>query len=80
MAVKFRNGMIIRVTDHGGRSDMNGLIGSVVRIKSDGRSAWIKSYTPLTDKQRSFPLGDPRQDHFDIYDDECEAVHNESLR
>lgn len=68
----FRNGQRIKVTDHGGRSDMNGLTGIVVRVKRRGDSAWIKSDTPLSAKQRQFPADDDRCDHFDVYADECE--------
>jgi hypothetical protein len=70
--LKLRDGMHIRVTDHGSNSEYNGRAGIVVRLTRGG--AWVKADEPLPANLRSFPTGDEREDHFKIYADECVEI------
>jgi hypothetical protein len=71
--VTLRDGMHIRVTEHGSNSAFNGRAGIVVRLCRGG-GAWVNADEPLPANLCSFPAGDGRRDQFRIYDDECVEI------
>lgn len=70
----FYNGQVLRVVHHVSFPDLNGTIGHVVRVCSGGDKAWIATREPLPDNRASFPKGDPRRNHLQIYFDEVEEA------
>jgi hypothetical protein len=72
--MKLHNGMRVKITEHGSIKAFDGRTGTVIRLCSDGHSAWIKTDEPLPSNLRSFPTDDHRCDHTKIYDDECEVA------
>lgn len=72
--MKLRNGMRVKITDHGSNEAFNGLTGVVVRLCSNGHSAWISTDKPLPAHLRCFPDNDHRCNRTKIYDDECEEA------
>lgn len=74
---RFRIGQRIRVTGHDSHAEMNGLVGTVVRLlHSTSEAAWINFDCDLPDGCHPFPAGDPggRDRWAKIYLDECEEL------
>jgi hypothetical protein len=69
--MRLRNGMHIRVTEHGSNSEFDGRLGRVVRLSTKGDFAWVDADEPLPANLRVFDSTDPRANHFKIYADEC---------
>jgi hypothetical protein len=69
--MRLRDGMHIRVTEHGSNSEFNGRTGRVARLFTKGDAAWVNADEPLPANLRAFDSGDPRANHFKIYADEC---------
>jgi hypothetical protein len=69
--MRLRDGMRIRVTQHGSNSEFDGRLGRVVRLSTKGDFAWVNADEPLPANLRSFVATDPRANEFKIYADEC---------
>jgi hypothetical protein len=72
MMKKFRLG--IRIVVNNPDHILFGHFGVIVRIRFSDDGAWT-DMDKLEPKFRKFPDGDPRQNHYLLYPEDCEELH-----
>ena len=66
----FKDGEIVIVSDK--EHPLHGIAGKVVRRRMGDDGAWVKMQSIPEGVERSFPVGDSRENHFLLYPEECE--------
>lgn len=69
---RFKNGMKIRVSENG--HPLQDKTGKVVRLLFRDDSAWVAMDEAIPQELASFPLGDSRRDHINLFPYQCSEV------